>query len=407
MNPIPGSYLRTLTPPVLAGEGEQVSAATLSYFGTNVARRLGLTPAALRARLGDAPFVTALMDTPLGRTAIFTLPLTYRDMVRDDATTVHYAQAAIAQARAMGAGHVSLAGLLASATGYGRLLDAPDGTLTTGHATTVAAIVRTVEHVLDVSARHWAHEAVTVLGLGSIGQATVTATLATLGAPRRLVLSDLPGKRAAVEQFADRLRQELPGLEVAVADATAPGDHGHRAGLVIGCTSTPNALDVDRLAPGCIIVDDSVPHCFDVGRAYARVDAAADLLLANGGLLALAEPFPVRSYAPPLLHELGWNAGVHHDRTITSCILSPLLMAAEPELPATLGMGVPVPTVVANLAVLDRLAVTAPPIRCAGRAPDAAYLARFAERFGTAPAADPPARAPGAVTAAGPAAPNH
>ncbi|GAA2909474.1 hypothetical protein Acy02nite_89040 [Actinoplanes cyaneus] len=375
--------MQTLTAPAAGAEGLEATSATLTYFGVNVARRVGLTPADVRSRFDDSPFVNAFMSTPFGGAAIITLPLTYIEMVRDPAGAVRYAQAGLDLAQQLGARHVSLAGLLASAMDYGNRLDAPPGVLTTGHATTVASVLKTTAAVLATAGRSWADETVTVLGMGSIGQATAEAALAVLGKPGRLLLGDLAAKEPSVRELGARLEALHPGLDWSFVNPTGAEGELYESTLVIGCTSTPNVLQVDRLRPGCVVVDDSVPHCFDVDRAYARSAEAGDLILANGGLLHLPQRFPVRSYAPPLLHEgLGWPAGLDQGETLTSCFLSPLLMALEPALPATVGLGVPTSAVLANIEVLDRLGITAPPIRCGGRSPSAGYLAAFADRFG-------------------------
>ncbi|WP_329213993.1 hypothetical protein OG257_34695 [Streptomyces sp. NBC_00683] len=325
------------------------------------------------------------MATSLGNATVITLPLTYLDMVRDKKEAVRYAQMGLELARTMGVEHVSLAGLLASALDYGHLLDAPPGFLTTGHATTASSVLKTIEAVLTSTRREWGSETVAVLGLGSIGRTTVTTALATFGNPGRLILADLASKEPEVRTLGEQLESEHPGLEWSFVNPAQPDQNPlYDSTVVVGCTSTPNVLQVDRLRPGCIVVDDSVPHCFDVGRAIARADETMDLILANGGLLQLPERFPVLSFAPRLLHDsLGWPAGLDDGDTMTSCFLSPLLMKVDPSLPPTLGQGVPTPAVLANLDALERLGITAPPIRCSGKSPSDAYLAQFADRFGT------------------------
>jgi hypothetical protein len=377
-----------MTPQAVARAGLTARTVTLSYFATNVARQLGLTPPELRRHLGDGPFLASLSTTPLGVSAGITLPLTYAELVRDRRSARSYAQAALDMAFAMNASYVSLAGLLASALDYGSRLDAPPGRITTGHATTAAAILKTVQAVLGVANRRWAVESVGVLGVGSVGRAVIAAALAKLGRPRRIVLADLAVKEAEVTALGDFLAQDYPGLDVSFADATRLERNAlYEASLIIGCTSTPNVLRVEKLAPGCIVVDDSVPHCFDVARARARVAEAGDILLANGGGLAFAESYPTTSYPPELLRrQLGWRAGTHRGSYITSCVLSPLLMAADPNLPATVGQGAAVPAVLANWDALDQHAISAPPIHCAGTSPSSEDIARFAERFGNATA---------------------
>lgn len=362
----------------------EVSAATLSYFGLNVARKLGMEPKALRAKLGNKPLMYSLLETPLGNIAVVTVPLTFVDMIRDRQLVVGYGQAALDMVRAMGARHVSLSGLLASVLEYGALLDAPEGVLTTGHATTAAAILLTVEAVLTQCRRMWRSETVSVLGVGSIGQTTIAAAIEAFGLPRRLILSDLAAKRAEITGFADDLRAAHPGLSVSFADAASRGpDSVYESSLIVGSSSTPGALQVELIPPGGIVVDDSVPHCFNVGRAFARAGAAKDIIMANGGAVRFPEPFPSTVYLPALLRDgLGWPTGVSQGLDITSCTLSPLLMARHSDLPATLGKSAPVAAVQAFTAAMEAHAIAAPPIRCSGHTPSDNYQQQFAERFG-------------------------
>ena len=376
-------YVKTLTPQAVEVGGLKSRTATVSHFGYNVARRLGMTSAELQKQFDDLPFITSMMSTHYGDVGVITIPMTYVEMVRDRAGALRYARIALECAQRMGARRVSLAGLLASATDYGAALDAPAGYVTTGHATTASAIIKTVAAALTLGRRAWPSEVVTVLGVGSIGRATISAALATLGAPRRLILADLISKEPAVRELGDLLRVDNPSLDVSFANAANMPNPLYEASLIIGCTSTPNVLQVARLRPGCIIVDDSVPHCFDVVKAFDRIRATMDLLLANGGLLTLPRRMSVESYAPSLLHErLDWRVGLDSWDSITSCVLSPLLMELEPTLSPTLGIDVPTSSVLANLAVLEKLRITAPPALCAGRSPTGPYVTRFAERFG-------------------------
>ncbi|MFK3978774.1 hypothetical protein ACI2K4_00195 [Micromonospora sp. NPDC050397] len=378
-------HARTFTSEVVAAEQLTARSSTLSYFAHSVAKQLGTTSSELQQHLADGPYLSSLMETPLGNAAVVVLPMTFVEMIQDPDLTVRYGQAALELSLGMGARHVSLAGLLASALRYGELLKTQDGVLTTGHATTAASILKTVEAVLLTCGRNWRAESVAVLGAGSIGKASTSALLALLGLPGSLVLADLVAKQNETMRFAEELRARHPGLEVSFADATRrPDSPLYRATFIIGCTSTPYVLQVEDLRPGAIVVDDSVPHCFNVERAFSRVAESADLVLANGGTLRFASEFDSHAFAPRLLHSrLGWDAGTRQVSDITSCTLSPLLMTHEPDLPATIGQGASAADVLANYRGLDRFSITAPPIRCAGRSPSPAYLTRFAERFGS------------------------
>ena len=54
--------------------------------------------------------------------------------------------------------------------------------------------------------------------------------------------------------------------------------------------SARDLLDVEGLRPGCIVVDDSAPHLFDVGAALERVRRRGDLYVTEGGMLRWPAP---------------------------------------------------------------------------------------------------------------------
>lgn len=377
-------YARTFTPDVVARERLNARSVTLAYFGHNLARQLGKTPAELRRDLQDLPYLSFLKETPLGNAAVVTLPMTLTEMIRDPELARRYGRAALELAAGMGAGHVSLGAFLPSALRDGQLLGAQDGVLTAHHATTAAAILKTVEAVLLACDRTWRSERVALLGAaGLLGKATLSASLARLGRPRNLVLADLRAKQDETLRFAAEIRVDHPDLDVSCIHLTHRQDGPlYGATLVISFINTPNALRVEDLQPGTMVVDDSVPHCFDVERAFTRIGSSGDLVLARGGTLRFASEYASHAFAPPLFHtRLGWEVGVQWIKDITSCTLSPLLVAQEPSLSATAGQDATAPTVLAHYRVLDRHSITAPLI-CSRRSPSPAYLAEFARRFG-------------------------
>src|SRR5205823_12127012 len=88
-------------------------------------------------------------------------------------------------ARRLGAGAVSLTGLLPSATDYGRNLvravagqDVP--AITTGHATTTATVVLSIRRLLAEAGRDLARERVAFVGLGSVGTSVLRLMLRCL-----------------------------------------------------------------------------------------------------------------------------------------------------------------------------------------------------------------------------------
>ena len=146
----------------------------------------------------------------------------------------------------------------------------------------------------------------------------------------------------------------------------------------------PGVLEIDRLAPGTIVVDDSFPHCFDLEQAIGRMASRGVVLLVDGGLVS-----------PPGTIE--WNvnlpAGIaavlgHHPEasllpgstSITGCILSSLLAQHDGAL-ATAGP-VSAATCRDHWRTLERMRIGAAPLGCGRWSASATYLGQFGGRFG-------------------------
>src|SRR5262249_62076345 len=78
----------------------------------------------------------------------------------------------------------------------------------------------------------------------------------------------------------------------------------YEVGLLVGATNVPDILDVDRLAPGTLLVDDSSPHCFRPDRAVRRLRERQDLLFTEGGMLRAATPLGHVIYIPEALERV-------------------------------------------------------------------------------------------------------
>ncbi|NJL04627.1 MAG: amino acid adenylation domain-containing protein [Chloroflexaceae bacterium] len=337
-----------------AGELAPVDAAALYYLPADL-----LTDAArpanelLRLWTDDLPLFDDVVSTPAGRIASILLPRTSDDLYRDRAGLVRQIMQGVQLARQIGAGVVSLTGLLPSATNYGQdvqaaLVAAADPTLpqiTTGHATTTAAVVLNVQRILEESGRNLAHERVGVLGLGSIGQAVTRLLLDLLPHPPALLLCDVYAKAPELAEFARSLHTQhnYRGTIEVLTVADAVPDTFYTARLIIGATNVPDVLDVWQLLPGTLLVDDSGPACYNQAHAIARFQAQHDILVTEGG--ALQPPHAVQSvrYIPPALRGLLAPAAVvqlaaHATDSVMGCTLSAALSREHPTLVPTIGL---------------------------------------------------------------------
>src|SRR5262249_53125217 len=205
---------------------------------------------------------------------------------------------------------VSLTGLLPSATRYGLALqeavagqDLPR--LTTGHATTAAAVVLAVRRIVTEAGRDLARERVGFVGLGSVGAARLRTLLRCLPHPAEIRLCDVYSRREALLGLRRELTEDLGyrgPVHVLEARGTVPPGL-YESSLLVGATNVPDILDVDRLAPGTLLVDDSSPHCFRLDRAVRRLRERQDLLFTEGGLLRAPQPLRQVLYVPADLEQ--------------------------------------------------------------------------------------------------------
>jgi predicted amino acid dehydrogenase len=334
----------------------RVDAALVSYLPPidRLARFApgGSTPE-LRARIralvcaDGRPRWIERLECDLGTSAMLVIPRFPDELVAADGALLDLVATAIQGARRLGARRVSLAGMLPSATGYCASLVAllaPDApVLTTGHTATVVAVVETLAHATERAQVLIEEQTLACVGLGSIGVAALELTLCSLPHPRAIVLCDLAGTRDRLQLLARRLKDEFGFRgEVRVAAGRDPNEAIEGARLVVAATSSPAIIDVDRMAPGTILVDDSFPACFDEHRAIARMEAHGDVLLVGGGLLAAGATTRVLSIPgvePALVERLA--AGHAHDG-IAGCQIEPLLLARDRSLTATVGLVDPI-----------------------------------------------------------------
>jgi len=150
----------------------------------------------------------------------------------------------------------------------------------------------------------------------------------------------------------------------------------------------PDILDMDRLAPGTLIVDDSSPHCFRVDRAARRIREQQDILFTEGGMLRAPQPMRQVIYVPAGLERhvptlpaaLFANYDAHH---ITGCVLSSLLTSKRPELTATLGLVSP-HACFDHYRALENLGFQAARLHCEEYAVDEDAVREFRRQFGLA-----------------------
>src|SRR5262249_43657328 len=123
---------------------------------------------------------------------------------------------------------------------------------------------------------------------------SVRLLLRCLPHPRQIALCDVYDRRNWIEVIAERLERDLAyrGRLAVLKSGSGVPDEIYESTALLGATNVPHVLDIQRVRPGTLIVDDSAPHCFDEQAALRRLTEQADILVAEGGMLR--SPVPSR-----------------------------------------------------------------------------------------------------------------
>jgi amino acid adenylation domain-containing protein len=328
------------------------------------------------------PYWTGACRTELGTTALVVAPLSGQELFDDRTAITPVLDRAVAHAARLGARSISLTGLIPAATDLGRSLSAPDGTgLTTGHAATACAMGLNIQAAAMMAARDLSGEVICFVGLGAIGTATLRTILDRLTQPAGLILCDVPAKRVHLDGLAEEARR-LFGFRGPIEILTSGGrlpDRAYRARVIVGASNATDVIDVDRLRPGTVMIDDSFPLCFDLDRAVERSRRQGDILFAAGGSVRPRLPIEWTLALPPELLALARDSGARallpSSEDITGCILASLLPVVT-DLRPTLGT-VTVEECRETWQVFARLGIGAAELHCGQWAPTPDEVARF------------------------------
>jgi len=354
-------------------------AIALDYFPSSLLGQEGLSRDMLiHDWCNNLPTLYNVTETNWGSVGILMLPLFDSDLYSNKEQLISKIVEALEISERLGVRTVSLPGLLPSATNYGRDIakaiagreDLP--MISTGHATTCAAVVLTIKKILQESERDLSQERVGFIGLGSIGVNTLRLMLRCLPHPMDLILCDAYNKL----DFLEKIRQELINtlgfrgrVRIILSQTEVPPEI-YDATLIIGATNVPDILDVTKLNAGTMIVDDSGPHCFMPELAIRRFQEQKDILFTEGGVLRSPHPIIDRVYWPPNIKKvvnpvqimkLFSLKGSPFD--ITSCVFSGLLSSCFEGLHPTVGE-VDVNTSLQHYEVLEQLGFRGADLHC-------------------------------------------
>jgi amino acid adenylation domain-containing protein len=335
-----------------AGKIAPVDAAAIGYLPDGLPEQTGLTrEEIIQDWYEQLPTLTNILETVLGRIAIIGLPVFASELYCSQDGLIRLLIESLELSRKLGARMVSLTGLIPSATNYGQAIRAAmaDGKdlpkITTGHANTTATVVLTIERILKEAGRDLAQERVGFLGLGSIGVTTLRLMLRCLPYPREIVLCDVYDRRDLLIKIREEIASALGfhGLvRVVPTEQSVPAEF-YDATLIVGATNVPEIIDIEAVRPGTIVVDDSGPHCFSVGRTVKRFQKHEDILFTEGGTLQSPHPMRRLRYLPRFVEKRANSQYVktvfaHNPFQITGCVLSGLLSSRFQELVPTIGL---------------------------------------------------------------------
>jgi hypothetical protein len=204
-----------------------------------------------------------------------------------------------------------------------------------------------------------------ILGAGSVGGGLGRLLARERELPAELVIVDKPERASHAEQLGAELSEAGVSTRVDLTDADgqlASTSVCYDAEFLISAVSTPDVIDIDRVAPRTVLIDDSQPNCWSRERAWRRVLVASDIAPCEAGLVDACSigywgyfPFPFASFGPDGGTSVAW-----------CCLAEGLAMAHETTLPPTIGE----PTVdglTQYLSAFRRLGLGVAPLQCGNR----------------------------------------
>lgn len=297
------------------------------------------------------------------------LPVYAREMIdprsRSDCRKL-LQQDAMETVAASGAKIICLGGLTGALTHYGKQLlksaEAHGITITTGHALTAISVLRTYLKMIEDLYFDPEHRQLSVLGLGSIGAAFARMLLHQDILPSSLVLIDKPNREDHILSIAQELRG-VTDLEIKVEltlpdGSIRPDSELYRSSYIISAVSNPNIIDIDKISPYTVLIDDSQPYCWSREKAIRRCLDKLDIVPCEAGLVDCSSIGYVSRF--PFDFSDHDESGSH---TSWSCLTEGLVRHLHPHLPNILGEPV-LEHIMQYSRSFDELGLKTPALQC-------------------------------------------
>ena len=237
------------------------------------------------------PQFIAKLETNFGDSGLIIMPCSLKDLKTMDQTQKEKeVLRALLLALKYSAKKVALGGQLASQLNYCKeflnhdLNDHKDK-ITTGHSLTCLALASTFEMILNKIRS----QTLAVIGVGSIGQSSLILLLERICKAdfKEIILCDLKSKETKLKKFAQFVREKY-SIEPSIIFYKTPSYNDiYKADIFLGASSTAHVLEVKKLHPGSIIIDDSFPPVINVRDSIQRMKKDKDVLIVGGGNLTL------------------------------------------------------------------------------------------------------------------------
>ncbi|WP_147305035.1 hypothetical protein [Alkalilimnicola ehrlichii] len=318
------------------------------------------------------PMMGEVIETPRLNVGLLFATCLAEDMINPDTRRwcrEMLAMEALPALRRTGARYVCLGGLTASLTGYGRRLqgvaDELGLTITTGHSSTTVSVYRTYARACQELELEPNRGRMVVLGLGSVGSGFVRLVLQQKEVPKSIVLVDRPNRVAHLEKLAAEFRN-IADIDISIETSTKDGEIKpdsacYNCDYLISAISSWNIIDIDRIAPGTVLVDDSQPNCWSRDAAWERCKTRLDIAPCEAGLIDCSS-IGYRAHFPFEFADHGPSGS----RTAWCCLTEGMMLALDSTLEPTIGE--PTAERVAKFnEAFDRLKFTAAALQCEGR----------------------------------------
>ena len=345
-----------------------INAAAISYLPNNLEDTY-------LSEFGYEPLLFSHINSAIGNIGLFLIPLKGEFIYANKDELISQCLKAIKLSEKSGAKVVSLTGLIPSATNYGTdivkecIQNNINMEITTGHATTSASVVLSVERLLLESNRKLENEKVCVLGLGSIGTSVIKLMLSILPHPESIILCEIHNRKEHVFQLIQELKETYGyrnRIECHFTSGSKLSESIYYSTLFIGATNAPNILNIDKLQPGTLIIDDSAPHCFNKDKIIKRLNNDKDVLFTEGGVLHSPTILHKTSYLPEFKNKSlikKYKQYYEDNYEVTGCIFSSLLTMKFDLIKPSIG-NITIDECIINYNILKELNFSAAHLHC-------------------------------------------